>query len=650
MSLQEVLTRYGFEFDGQKVEAIVKGTKRAEQNLSATAAGVTRINSGLSTAMGYAKGAVLGWLGMKGISFLTTQYADQADAAAKAAQSTGMTVEEYTRLAYAADLANVKSEALNMAMGRLAKRAKEKGDLRSPIAILEEYADTVAAMPDGTAKTALAIERFGKSGAALIPMLNDGSKGMRKLFLESDRLGNTILTKDAKAAEKYKDDLRRLQRGVEGIRNEIGAKLIPILNRVVLAVSRGIVAFRKWWHESNATRYALDAMRVAAAAAALHIGLLVAAQVAKWAQAAWQGIAILAHWIRVLGTRALWAYAKLLWPVLAIAALVLAIEDLIAFAQGKDSIIGRLLGGSDVGKVIKMVLSEVGGALRELVATIGPVLKDLWGVLGPALKSLWGLLKPVLIFLAKVLGLALFGIVLGIIGLIKLLTLLVKYTIIAAKAIGRAFVAAWEWIKEVWGSVVGFFKDVWSGIKDAWSGVVQFFADIAQAIKNFWWDVGEFFAWLWGEIKGAASFVGDAIKRAFTWAAEAAQKAWRAVIDTIKDAYNWAEKAAKKSGAWIKKTFTVEGEMERQGLIKNVGDILPTLPSEGMMPASTMPANSRTTFNSAVVGAGAVNVVINGVPDAAASAAAISDRINRELSRVITNASRDLAKPSTGQQ
>ena len=58
-------------------------------------------------------------------------------------------------------------------------------------------ADKFKAMPDGTKKTALAMDILGKSGKDLIPLLNSGSEGLGEMLAEADSLGITLSTETA---------------------------------------------------------------------------------------------------------------------------------------------------------------------------------------------------------------------------------------------------------------------------------------------------------------------------------------------------------------------------------------------------------------------------------------------------------------------
>jgi hypothetical protein len=90
-------------------------------------------------------------------------------------------------------------------------------------------ADAIAAMPDGLEKTRVMTERFGRSGLALIPLLNQGSEALRKQFEEADKLGIVIDTKTAAAAERFNDNLTRLKSSMDAAWLTIAEGLLPTL-------------------------------------------------------------------------------------------------------------------------------------------------------------------------------------------------------------------------------------------------------------------------------------------------------------------------------------------------------------------------------------------------------------------------------------
>lgn len=200
--------------------------------------------------IGAAIGANIG-AGLNFIGSLVKSSIDAADAQSKLAVSLGMTTEQVSQYAYAADLAGVSQEELGASTAKLArlvadaaaggKTASEvfasmgldirdaNGEVKGSSTILGEVADKFASYKDGVEKTALAQEIFGKSGAKLIPFLNQGSAGLADLAREADLLGITLTDSAGKSAEQFNDNLARLQKAKEGLGRQIAEKLLPTL-------------------------------------------------------------------------------------------------------------------------------------------------------------------------------------------------------------------------------------------------------------------------------------------------------------------------------------------------------------------------------------------------------------------------------------
>lgn len=180
---------------------------------------------------------------------------DSMDQMYKFAQQAGVNVEAFSSLSYAADLSGVSHEQLASAMTKLSKNMSDavqgtgeamkgfkalgidvknaNGSLKSSDQVLTEIAGKLASYRDGTEKTALAVNLFGKAGAALIPMLNAGAGGLGELREEAERFGVVISTDAAKAAEEFNDDLSRLKARVEGVSIAIAGGFITSLNSLI---------------------------------------------------------------------------------------------------------------------------------------------------------------------------------------------------------------------------------------------------------------------------------------------------------------------------------------------------------------------------------------------------------------------------------
>jgi lambda family phage tail tape measure protein len=184
------------------------------------------------------------------LGYMVKQSIDAMDSMYKLAQTTGTTVEEFSGLAYAAELAGTNQEQLGSSLVKLAKNMSEArqaaGDTRTAFealgisvgrletATVKDTLLTIAEQfegyADGVNKTALATALFGKSGADLIPFLNQGAAGIGELVKEAERLGVVFKEEDAKAAEVFNDTLTKLNTVVKGLTTQIAIELLPTFN------------------------------------------------------------------------------------------------------------------------------------------------------------------------------------------------------------------------------------------------------------------------------------------------------------------------------------------------------------------------------------------------------------------------------------
>lgn len=180
-------------------------------------------------------------------------------------EKTGMSVEDLSRLQYAANLSEVSFDALTLGLQKLARTMEEAastktsmaaqaferlhiqitngtGQLRSYNEILLELAQRFQTMPDGPTKAALAMDLFGRSGAALIPLLNQGKEGLSALEAEADRLGITMSEKDVAAAEEYDDAMKRLHAQSTAVERQLALGLMPALTQIASGFDEGAKA------------------------------------------------------------------------------------------------------------------------------------------------------------------------------------------------------------------------------------------------------------------------------------------------------------------------------------------------------------------------------------------------------------------------
>lgn len=176
---------------------------------------------------------------------------ENADHLNKLSQQTGISVENLSRLQHAANLANVDVDTLGQSLAKMSKGAVEAaqgtgtakkaydalgisvknqdGTLKSQQDLLFEVADKFSHLSDGATKSALAQEIFSKGGARMIPLLNQGSAGLREMAEESDKLGLTLSAKTAAAAEEFNDNLTRIKGVAQGLVLQFIKEALPTL-------------------------------------------------------------------------------------------------------------------------------------------------------------------------------------------------------------------------------------------------------------------------------------------------------------------------------------------------------------------------------------------------------------------------------------
>lgn len=181
--------------------------------------------------------------------------ADYADEMGKMSQKVGVAVEQLSGLTYAASLSDVSNEALGLGLKKLSKLMQEAaGGMEQQKRILKELgvtetqdaneaflqlADRFASMEEGAGKTAAAMAVFGKSGADLLPLMNQGAEGIRAATTEAERFGLVVGKDAAEAAEKFNDNLTRLAALIKGAQTSIFGDLIIGLGNATQAYIDG---------------------------------------------------------------------------------------------------------------------------------------------------------------------------------------------------------------------------------------------------------------------------------------------------------------------------------------------------------------------------------------------------------------------------
>jgi hypothetical protein len=190
------------------------------------------------------------------LSQMMSKFLDTGDAIDKASMRLGIGVDKLQSLQYAAKMSGSSAEDMNQALGKLneniakaaAGKNKElaslfdklgislrdaKGNLRTAADVLPEFADAIQRNTNSTVRARMAIAAFGDAGQKLIPMLQDGSKGLADMEKRAHDLGLTMSQDDVKAAASLGDKFTDLGSVFDSFGNTISAKLAPVLGPLI---------------------------------------------------------------------------------------------------------------------------------------------------------------------------------------------------------------------------------------------------------------------------------------------------------------------------------------------------------------------------------------------------------------------------------
>lgn len=211
-----------------------------------------------------------------------------------------------------------------------------------------------------------------------------------------------------------------------------------------------------------------------------------------------------------------------------------------------------------LGKIVGAVLSVFAAGIETLGPALKPIAYIILGIVS-AIK-IWTAVQTVLnaVMAANPIGL----IIIAVVGLIGVITLLVKkWDVVKAalikgiKAVGEFFKKLWEGVKNsavaafnklkqaltkvldgikaVWSKITGFFSALWENIvavaKSVWSALVDFFSVIVEGAKAVWNTITEFFSNLWSGIISVAEKIWSGITGVFSAIIEHIKAIWSSI-------------------------------------------------------------------------------------------------------------------------
>lgn len=603
----------------------------------------------------------------KTIAGLTTGFAQSVDELAKFSKATGQSIASLQEFRFAAGQSGIATATLDQGLLLVAKRARDasiglkapqkafdelgvavkdaSGNLKSQDVLLLEIADRFKALPQGTQKSALAMEIFGRSGAKLIPLLNEGSVGINRMRIEARQLGGVLSDDTAKKAEDFNDSMARLRLVVRAVQASLASQLLPIITRVATRFTDFIKT------GDNLEKFLARAQTgVKAFAAAL--GVLAAIKLG-------QTVASLV----ALGP-----------AIIAIGAIGLAIQQIIKLLRGEDNLISKALGDEktiadlrssfagvvkalqDAAKAILPALAQVATALLPIIADVGLLLADTLQQVAPLIASLVTQVAPVI---AQVLGL--------VTSLLKDIQPLMDVFI---KDLGEVIKELMPVLRDLFAALIPIIQLMIKQMMPLLRLLLKAFgAAIIASLRQFA-SILKVVGPIIGLIGAALSDLGEAGEAAFNKLINAAKQlepVLKPVADALKSAFNQIETAVNEAKEaiedLIKRAKNLPGVRQILSGIKVVGGVVKSIRSQPrrstVSSGVTASEIAQTTTRGGGIGAGGggtvtqnVNVggvsvnVSGGTVDSPATARKIAGMVNTELNKRTRRAMEDV-RPSS---
>lgn len=310
--------------------------------------------------------------------------------------TTGVSTTKLQEWAYAANAMGVSASAVQSDLAKMEKQARWTGRT------LESYANQFKGMDAATAN--IWGDAYGLSPETVL-LLRQGADGVAKLKAEAHDVGAIIPPETVKRASEFKAQVTQITTMIRGMATTIALAALPQAERLV-ATFKGWVTENREWIRLNMGRF-IEGMGTA-----FERVWKAGKRLLDWIKDALGPVGDFfselgkgADWSKLL-TGALILLLAAFAPLIANVALIAAgfalasavVEDFFGFLEGKDSIIGRIVGAikewfEDLGKkfpalraMIEDIAGFVGGILKrnldsvkEVIELISKIFDGFWG-------------------------------------------------------------------------------------------------------------------------------------------------------------------------------------------------------------------------------------------------------------------------------
>lgn len=269
------------------------------------------------------------------------------------------------------------------AFGAIGLTFKDIRDLK-PEDQFKLIADRISKIDDPTKRAATSLMIFGRAGAELLPLMEDGAAGIEKLQKQAEDLGIVVSEEQAKAAAEFTDEMNILFRVIQKGIFEIGQSVRPAISSMINKIVEIAKETMEWIRNNRAliaTAFKVAVTVAAVGSAIAIVGALIigaSAILGIFAGAIAAVITIISS--LVAGLAALLSPIGLMIAAISIAAVLIvkrfgliekavnALKNL--FTRLKDTF------GSAIETIVKAIKSgNIEGAFNVLMASVDVIIK-----------------------------------------------------------------------------------------------------------------------------------------------------------------------------------------------------------------------------------------------------------------------------------
>ncbi|MGI0118321.1 hypothetical protein [Zooshikella sp. RANM57] len=220
--------------------------------------GVGKVATGIKRGAGVLAGGATAAFG------LSAWTAKRLDPIAKTADKLGFGIEALQEFQYAAERSGVSVQQFNLGTQRMVRRvaeaAKGTGEAKNALAELglnaqwlgklkpeqqyEQIAEAMSQVKNQNDRVRLAMKLFDSKGVDLVNMLKGGRKGLQELRVDARATGNVLGEQAARDAENFNDALLNAQMALGGVKNTIGAAMMPAFTELMKHFKAWVVNFQ----------------------------------------------------------------------------------------------------------------------------------------------------------------------------------------------------------------------------------------------------------------------------------------------------------------------------------------------------------------------------------------------------------------------